>query len=425
MTGLTRRLFNGKTGVIGAVVGVTAAGIAAGVAAERYLVRRSRRGEDPYADEPFGVLPFTESMTVTTDGGVDLYVEIVAPTEAADRGTAGAAVPGASGAAGRGAAKAAGRRGTEVAGRGTVEAAGRGTVEVAGRRSARRVGRRAKRSGEPTIIFVHGFCLDMGTFHFQRTGLAGRYRMVFFDQPGHGRSGRITKGEYTLERLADALRSVIEKTAPEGPIVLVGHSMGGMVIMAFAERWPELITERVAAVAFLSTSAGDMSEVSLGMPQVLTRLRKPLVPVVRTAGPIASAVVDRARHATTDLAWLMTRKYGFGTSQPSPALVSYVERMNSSTSLDVIARYLRTIYGHNRIMALAPLRRLPVLVLCGERDLVTPADHSREIAKALPDATLVVIPEGGHVTLLEHSDEVNAALEDLLAKAVGASPRER
>jgi pimeloyl-ACP methyl ester carboxylesterase len=99
--------------------------------------------------------------------------------------------------------------------------------------------------------------------------------------------------------------------------------------------------------------------------------------------------------------------------------------MNSSTSLDVIARYLRTISGHNRKPALAQMRDIPVLVLCGDRDLVTPADHSREIAKALPSARLVIIPEGGHVALLEHADKVNEYLGDLLSEAESSpGPRE-
>ena len=77
----------------------------------------------------------------------------------------------------------------------------------------------------------------MGTFHFQRQMLAARgdYRIVAYDQPGHGRSGRLETGEYDLAVLGRTLRQVIDRTAPDGPLVLVGHSMGGMTIMAFAE----------------------------------------------------------------------------------------------------------------------------------------------------------------------------------------------
>jgi pimeloyl-ACP methyl ester carboxylesterase len=149
---------------------------------------------------------------------------------------------------------------------------------------------------------------------------------------------------------------------------------------------------------------------------MVARFRHPLMPLVRNAGKITVAMVDRARKASTDMAWLLTRRYGFGTQRPSPALVSYVERMNSSTSAEVIARYLRTLYTHARLLALAALREVPVLVVCGDVDVLTPLVHSEEICAALPDAEMVVVEDGGHVVLLEHADQVNTAIESFLRR---------
>jgi pimeloyl-ACP methyl ester carboxylesterase len=340
-------------GIVGAIIGVAAAGVAAGVAAERALVRRSQRLDDPFVDEPFGDLPFDEKMMVTTSDGVDLHVEV---------------------------------RKAEVG------------------------------PDDPTVVFVHGFCLDMGTFHFQRRAFDGKYRMVFYDQPGHGKSGRLAEGEYTLEALGHGLAAVLDATVPTGRIVLVGHSMGGMTIMALAEHSPHLFVERVAGVVLVSTSAGKLDQVTFGLPEMVARFRHPLMPLVRNAGKITVAMVDRARKASTDLAWLLTRRYGFGTQRPSPALVSYVERMNSSTSAEVIARYLRTLYTHARLLALAALREVPVLVVCGDVDVLTPLVHSEEICAALPDAEMVVVEDGGHVVLLEHADQVNTAIESFLRR---------
>jgi pimeloyl-ACP methyl ester carboxylesterase len=336
-------------------VGVAAAGVAAGVATERILIRRTKqqRLDDPLADEPFGELPYDDELTVTSPDGIDLHVEIL------DSAT--------------------------------------GPQDL-------------------TVVFVHGFCLDMGTFHFQRRALDGQYRLVLYDQPGHGRSGRLAEGEYTLEALAVALASVLDATTPTGRIVLVGHSMGGMTIMALAEHAPGLFVERVAGVVLISTSAGKLDQVTLGLPEVMARFRHPLMPLARNAGKITVAMLDRGRKASTDLAWLLTRRYGFGSQRPSPALVSYVEKMNSATSAEVIARYLRTLYSHARLTALAALRAVPVLVICGDTDLLTPIAQSEEIVAALPHAEMVVIDNGGHVALLEHADEVNAALATFLRK---------
>ncbi|MEV0393451.1 alpha/beta fold hydrolase [Polymorphospora rubra] len=359
-----------RAGIFGAVVGVAAAGLAAGIAAERAIVRRSKRGVgDRYAEEKFGALPYDESCTVTTADGTDIHVEVVEPID-----------------------------GVEI-----------DAGFIAGVADGPR---------EPTIVFVHGFCLDMGTFHFQRAELTrrGDYRMVFYDQPGHGRSGRLESGEYELPALGETLRAVIDETVPEGPLVLVGHSMGGMTIMALAELYPEMFEQRVVGAVLIATSGGLVEQARFGLPTVISRFGSPLLPLVNNATRLTGGVVDRARIAASDLAWLLTRRYGFGTARPSPALVSYVEKMNSGTTAETVARYLRTLYTHARYPALATLRETPTLVIVGDKDMITPVAHSEEILRRLPDAEFIKIADSGHVVMLEHADEVNAVLIDFLGK---------
>jgi pimeloyl-ACP methyl ester carboxylesterase len=149
---------------------------------------------------------------------------------------------------------------------------------------------------------------------------------------------------------------------------------------------------------------------------VVSRFNKPLLPVVRGAGRLTTAMADRARRASRELARLLTQRYGFGTAHPSPALVGYVETMNSSTSTEVIARYVNTLYTHARLAALAVLRTVPVQVICGDADLLTPLVYSQEIVAELPDAELVVVEHGGHVVLLELADEVNDAIRSFLER---------
>jgi pimeloyl-ACP methyl ester carboxylesterase len=96
--------------------------------------------------------------------------------------------------------------------------------------------------------------------------------------------------------------------------------------------------------------------------------------------------------------------------------VSYVEQMNSRTSVDTVARYLRTLYTHARYPALAALRTTPTLVIVGDKDMILPLAHSEAILRYLPDAEFVAIKDSGHVVMLEHADEVNEALIDFLEK---------
>jgi pimeloyl-ACP methyl ester carboxylesterase len=342
-----------RAGLIGAVVGVAAAGVAAGVAVERLVVRRSRR-DDPFAEEAFGMLPYDETAAVETADGIELHVEIVEPLQ---------------------------------------------------------------QTNKPTLIFVHGFCLDQGTYHFQRKHLdaQGKHRLVFYDQPGHGLSSSLADGEYELPALGDALADVIDSVVPSGPIVLIGHSMGGMTIMAYAEQHPTVFAERVSGVVLLATSGGQINGSHLfGLPNIIGRAAPGVMGIVSGATKLTGGMIDKVRGASTDLAFVLTRRYGFGGDKPSPALVSYVERMNSRTSTDTVARYLRTLYSHARYPALMALEELPVLLISGEKDMVTPLAHSEEIARLLPRATYVKVPDCGHVVMLECADVVNEAIDAFL-----------
>ncbi|MFI5492617.1 alpha/beta fold hydrolase [Actinoplanes sp. NPDC051859] len=345
-----------QVGIAGAVIGVAAAGLATAFAVERALVRRSVNAPgDPYADEEFGEQPHDSELTVTAADGTKLHVEIVEPRQAGDR---------------------------------------------------------------PTIVFVHGFALDMGTFYFQRQALTeqGQYRLVCYDQPGHGRSSRLQSGDYDIAALGKSLAAVLNEAVPDGRIILVGHSMGGMTVMAFAEQYPEWFGERVTGVVLMSTSAGLIDKAKIGLPTLVARASAPFIPVWGGAARLGGTVIDRARVASSDLAWLLTRRYGFGDSRPSPSLVTFVEQMNSRTSVETLTKYLRTLYTHNRFPALSALEKVPVLVLVGDKDYLTPVAHSEDILRRLPDAELMKIDNSGHVVMLEKADEVNAALLSFLER---------
>jgi pimeloyl-ACP methyl ester carboxylesterase len=345
-----------QVGIVGAAVGVAAAGLATAFAVERALVRRSVNAPgDPHVDEPFGDQPFDSEQMVTAADGTTLHVEIVEPR-----------VP----------------------------------------------------TTKPTIVFVHGFALDMGTFYFQRKVLAerGDHRLVFYDQPGHGRSSRLQSGDYDIAALGKSLAAVLDATVPDGHIILVGHSMGGMTIMAFAEQYPQWFGNRVTGVVLMSTSAGLIDKTKIGIPSLVARASAPFFPLWGGAARLGGGTIDKARVASSDLAWLLTRRYGFGEVKPSPSLVTFVESMNSKTSVETLTKYLRTLYTHNRFPALSTLSGVPVLVIVGTKDYLTPVTHSEEILKHLPDAELVKIDNSGHVVMLEKADEVNAALLPFLEK---------
>jgi len=100
-----------------------------------------------------------------------------------------------------------------------------------------------------------------------------RVRLVLYDQRSHGRSGKATAESSTIEQLGRDLDAVLRALVPDGPIVLAGHSMGGMTIMALAEQRPELFLDRVRGVALIGTSAGDVG--ASGLPRPLLSRHNP------------------------------------------------------------------------------------------------------------------------------------------------------
>ncbi|NEB12521.1 alpha/beta fold hydrolase [Streptomyces coelicoflavus] len=372
------------TGIAGVAIGVVAAGAAAGVAIERLTVGRGMRQKARLALDsagPYGGLRGTPGTAYAEDG-TELYYEVDDLDPEADA-----------------------------------------EVYRAPRRR-RLFGRRAP--APVTVVFSHGYCLNQDSWHFQRAALRGVVRTVHWDQRSHGRSGRgvaqTRDGRpVSIEELGRDLKAVIDAAAPEGPIVLVGHSMGGMTVMALADAFPDLIDERVVGVALVGTSSGRLGEVNFGLPVAgVNAVRRVLPGVLKALGQRAE-LVEKGRRATADLFAGIIKRYSFASRDVDPAVARFAERMIESTPIDVVAEYYPAFNDHDKTEALARFTDLPVLVLAGVRDLVTPSEHSEAIAGLLPDAELVLVPDAGHLVMLEHPELVTDRLADLLARA-GAVP---
>lgn len=383
-----------RAGIAGAAIGVIAAGAAAGVAVERLTVGRGMRKKARLALDasgPYGSLRGVPGRAVADDS-TRLYYEVdeVEP----DSGT--------------------GRAGTKA-----------GPGAGSGSRRRRLFGR--KSPVPVTVVFSHGYCLSQDSWHFQRAALRGLVRTVHWDQRSHGRSERgraqaegVAVG---IDQLGRDLKAVIDAAAPEGPLVLVGHSMGGMTMMALADQYPELIRDRVAAVAFVGTSSGKLGEVNFGLPVAgVNAVRRVLPGVLRALGS-QTELVERGRRATADLFAGLIKRYSFGSRDVDPAVSRFAERLIESTPIDVVAEFYPAFTEHDKSGALPAFRDLPVLILAGDKDLVTPSSHSEAIADELPDAELVIVPDAGHLVMLEHPETVTDRLADLLVR-IGAVPGE-
>jgi len=352
--------------VIGAVtvgaVGLAAAGAGIG------LTRQRRRIADRAPDDApaFGSLR-SEPITVVADDGTPLYVEVDEPQQ-------------------------------------------------------EKTGRRRKAGPPLTVIFAHGYALEMDCWHFQRehfrNGHSGQVRTVFYDQRSHGRSGRSPRENATIDQLGRDLLAVMDVVAPEGPVVLAGHSMGGMTVVALAEQHPELFGDRIVGTALISTTAGGLEP---------SRILFPMVPAWGSAGPVGQAIstlarthkiVDGVRRAGKGVALVATAQLAFGDAVPG-SYVEFVDRMLSSTPFEVVAEFFPGFSSLDKFDSVEVLAKVPTAVICGTDDRLTSIDHSRKLQSRIDGSTLLECHGAGHMVILERQSEVNGELDRLLA-ATGA-----
>ncbi len=275
-------------------------------------------------------------------------------------------------------------------------------------------------SAPATIIFCHGYALNSDVWYYQRAGFEHRYRCAFLDHRSHGRSGRSDPELVSIDQLGADLHAVIEAVAPgDAPVILVGHSMGGMTIMALADQEPEMFGSRVIGVALIATTGGLVDPLPW-LPAVLrpaVRMAMPSMMTGASKGRIAG-VVERGRHSVGDIAFLATRHLAFGDSKVSPTVVDFLERVIRATPIDVIADFYVALIGHEKRHALKVLGNVPVLVLVGDKDRIVDPAMSDELAASIKDADLVSIAGAGHVLILERPEEVNAALAALVTRSM-------
>lgn len=271
-------------------------------------------------------------------------------------------------------------------------------------------------SPAPTLVFGHGFCLNQDIWHYQRQWLRGRYRMVFWDQRGHGRSGTGPREHYTVDQCGADLLAVLESVAPTGPLVLVGHSMGGMTVMSLADAHPELVRERVVGVGLVATTSGGLAEVHWGLADRVGRVAHKIAPVALAGLARTPRLVDGTRRIGSDLEELLVRHYSYASPVPE-SLVRFTADVIAATPLDVIAGFLPGFDLHDKNEALEVLDGVESLVLSGEADLLTPPEHSEAIVRRLPGVEYVLVPKAGHLLMLEHPDDVNLHLGDLVDRA--------
>ena len=285
-------------------------------------------------------------------------------------------------------------------------------VEVAGPRNA-----------SVTVVFVHGFAARSAMWDAQWTTLRGSARSIRYDQRGHGRSGWAGRLRATPRRLGHDLGEVVDRCAGPSPVVLVGHSMGGMAVLSLAGSRPDLFGGRVAGVALLSTLAAPLPAAGQDVGGRTVPLRAGLALLAAWILWLASPLLHAVHPFRTGPVQRLLRRRLFAGDPPEEAVREVTDAW-IRTPTTVMSATLPGLARHDRRAAVEALRAVPVLVLAGADDATIPAAAAEQLADRIgPTARLVIVPGAGHMVPLTHAPAVDTALLDLLARCRTAEGR--
>jgi pimeloyl-ACP methyl ester carboxylesterase len=275
-----------------------------------------------------------------------------------------------------------------------------------------------------SIVLAHGWVLDSRIWEpiadELSSGACAR-SVLRYDLRGHGHSDPALPGTATIDQLADDLAGLLSAEV-EGPVVLGGHSMGGMAILALAQRHPELVAQRVVGVILAATSCGELMPLDLGVRPALARA---LARVEASFNRWASrsrwllgreVTTRRPGSIRSGVRWLLFGK------RPRRADVELTASCVAHCRPASLVTFRATFDDYDQAAALAAFRYIPTLVIGGTRDRLTPIRHTEKIAAELPDATMVRYEGAGHMVLLERAEQVASRIGELVT-AVEAGRR--
>jgi pimeloyl-ACP methyl ester carboxylesterase len=267
-------------------------------------------------------------------------------------------------------------------------------------------------SDDFTLVFVHGYGLNLDCWHFQRRHFRGRLRQVFYDQRSHGRSSRSEAELCRIPQLADDLYQVLQEVVGDAPVIMIGHSMGGMTIMRLAQSRPELFGSQILGVALFSTSAGELLDHSpiRGIPgRTFHRVAEPVMAGLNRIPEL----VAQGRRAGSDLGYVVTRRLAFGPEVPT-SYVDFASEMLAQIPLEVVADYYPAFAELDEFRALEILSTVPTIVVGGVNDVITPIEHTARIIDLLPKAEAIRVENCGHLGMIEKHEIFNDALDRLI-----------
>jgi pimeloyl-ACP methyl ester carboxylesterase len=265
------------------------------------------------------------------------------------------------------------------------------------------------------VIFIHGSALRTDVWYYQMAGL-DRRRLIFYDMRGHGRSEPSGRDDFSVTRLARDLEAIIEDCGLK-EVVVVGHSIGGMLALELGGLRPELLGAPIKGITLVNATYTVPMETIAGgaaLARLERIIRRPLDFVGRQ-----STRIDTLRKLVrpSDALFWSVAFIAFGP-QASAKQIDYTYDMVAETRSETIFDLFKAYRDFDMTDRLGDVT-VPVLVVTGTHDRITLPEASRHLADNLPKAELEVFEGCGHMTMMERHEEFNALLTRFLDDTLG------
>lgn len=261
-----------------------------------------------------------------------------------------------------------------------------------------------------TVVFFHGFALSSEGFYDQVKYLRRTHpqvRLLLIDVRGHGLADPAPSAECTVEGAADDVLAVVKVRASYGRLVLVGHSLGGMIALNFIRRCPKEVYERIDGAVLISTSIRQLSE--KGLAQILqTRLANSFY-------TMCCRLPERANFWRHEIAKIIAPALSVLVAGfPRMERIQFHVSMLIDTPLSSYVGFFDDLLRHSEYAAADRLSRLSGTIVVGAADIITPRSQAEFLAKYWPKARLCVVEGAGHMVILEEPEQISEEIARLL-----------
>lgn len=269
----------------------------------------------------------------------------------------------------------------------------------------------------PTLILTHGWGPDSLVWYYAKKQLTDQFRVVVWDLPGLGKSKKPQNRDYSLEKYARDLETVLNLVSDQ-PVVLLGHSMGGMILLTFCRLFPQHLKRRVAGLVVVDSTYTNPLRTTI-LSKLLLALQKPLLePLLYLSIALSPLLWLTSWLSYLNGFTLLTTEISGFTGKETRGQLNFSTLIGLKASPGILARGTLAMLRFHEMETL-PQISVPTLVVMGKSDIATRPFANQRISQEVPQAELAVLFPGGHMGLMERNQQFSEVVRSFSAGCLG------